>query len=426
MFVDKVKIFVKAGNGGNGAATFRREKYVPNGGPDGGDGGKGGDIILKVKEGLNTLVDFHFQKHFRAENGSNGMPKNCNGKRGENLIIEVPKGTVVKDAESEKVIVDMFEPNQTFVLLQGGNGGKGNAHFQSSRHQTPHFSQTGQKTAEYEIVLELKTIADVGIVGFPNVGKSTLLSVITDAKPKVANYHFTTLSPNLGVLKRYGESIVLADIPGLIEGASDGVGLGHDFLRHIERTRLILHLVDISGSEGREPFEDFKSINKELKSYSEKLSSLPQIIVLNKCDLLMDKKPIDDFLAKLKKDKNYKKSDIFEISAVNHEGVEKLVDKLFETVKTLPKLERIESEEFEFAPYDTSSLEIEKLDEGVFEVRGGRIEELTRKVMIDDPDSFAYFYKRLRDDGIIKELLKRGLKNGDTVIIKDFEFVYEE
>ncbi len=427
MFVDKVNIFVKAGDGGNGASTFRREKYVPNGGPDGGDGGKGGDIILKTKENLNTLVDFRFQKHFRAENGSNGMPKNCTGKRGENLVIEVPQGTVVKDAETGKVVVDMFELNQTFTLLQGGFGGKGNSHFQSSRHQTPHFSQTGQKTEEYEITLELKTIADVGLVGFPNVGKSTLLSVITDAKPRIANYHFTTLSPNLGVLKRYGESCVLADIPGLIEGASEGIGLGHEFLRHIERTRLILHLVDISGSEDREPFEDFKTINNELKNYSKKLAELPQIVVLNKSDLCLDaKKSVEDFKNSLKKDKKYAKSDVFVISATNHQGIEDLIDKVFEKVATLPKPEKIESDDFEFAPYDTYSLNIEKLDEGVFEVTGGLIDELSRKVVVSDPDSFAYFHKRLRKDGVISKLLKMGMKNGDTVIINDFEFTYEE
>lgn len=427
MFVDKVNIFVKAGNGGNGAATFRREKYVPNGGPDGGDGGKGGDIILKTKENLNTLVDFRFQKHFRAENGANGMPKNCAGKRGENLVIEVPQGTVVKDPESGKVIVDMFDKDQTFVLLQGGFGGKGNAHFQSSRHQTPHFSQTGQKTDEYEITLELKTIADVGIVGFPNVGKSTLLSVITDAKPRVANYHFTTLSPNLGVLKRYGESCVLADIPGLIEGASEGIGLGHEFLRHIERTRLILHLVDISGSEGRDPFDDFEKINTELKNYSKHLADLPQIVVLNKSDLCEDvKKSVDTFKKSLKKHKKYAQSDVFVISAANHQGVEDLVDKLFEKVAILPKVEKIESDDFEFAPHDTYSLNIKKLDEGVFEISGGFIDELSRKVVVSDPESFAYFHKRLRKDGIINQLLKMGMKNGDTVVIKDFEFTYEE
>ena len=427
MFIDKVKIFVKAGNGGDGASTFRREKYVPNGGPDGGDGGKGGDIILKVKQSLNNLIDFRFHKHFRAEDGGKGMPKNCTGKSGEPLFIEVPQGTVVKDSQSGKIIVDMFEKDQTFVLLKGGLGGKGNAHFMSSKKQAPHFSQTGQKTDEYEIIFELKTIADVGLVGFPNVGKSTLLSVLTEAKPKIANYHFTTLSPNLGVLKRYDESCVLADIPGLIEGASEGVGLGHEFLRHIERTRLILHLIDISGSEGRNPFDDFLKINTELKNYSEKLYNLPQIIVLNKLDLLIEpEKAIKEFKNQLKKQKQYKDCEVFCISAVTKSNLDEMVECLFKKLKTLPKPERIESDGFEFAPKDTSSFEVLKLGDGYFEVKGGRIDELQRKVVLSDPDSFAYFHKRLRKDGIIDELLKLGMKNGDTVLINNFEFVYEE
>ena len=427
MFVDKVKIYVKAGNGGDGASTFRREKYVPNGGPDGGDGGKGGDVILKVKQELNTLVDFRFQKHFRAEDGGKGMPKNCTGKSGEPLYISVPQGTVVKDVETGKVIVDMFDRDQTFVLLHGGNGGKGNAHFMSSRKQSPHFSQMGQKTEEYEIMFELKTIADVGLVGFPNVGKSTLLSVITEAKPKIANYHFTTLSPNLGVLKRFDETCVLADIPGLIEGASEGIGLGHEFLRHIERTRLILHLIDVSGSEGRVPFDDFMAINKELKNYSEKLAKLPQIIILNKIDLLENpERAVEDFKKELKKDKKYSKFEVFAISSVTRKGIDEMIACIFDKLKTLPKVERIEGEGFEFAPHDTSSFEVVKLGDGYFEVKGGRIDELQRKVVLSDPDSFAYFHKRLRKDGIIDELLKQGMKNGDTVLINDFEFVYEE
>ncbi len=427
MFIDKVKIFVKAGNGGDGASTFRREKYVPNGGPDGGDGGKGGDIILKVKESLNTLVDFRFHKHFRAENGEKGMGKNCTGKSGNSLIIEVPQGTVVKDVETGKIIVDMFDKNQTYTLLKGGYGGKGNQHFASSRRQAPHFSQSGQITEEYEVLLELKTIADVGLVGFPNVGKSTLLSAITDAKPKIANYHFTTLSPNLGVLKKFDESCVIADIPGLIEKASEGVGLGHEFLRHIERTRLILHIVDISGSEGREPFADFLAINKELESYSDVLANLPQIIVLNKVDLLENAEDeIKKFKLELKRYSEFEKVEVFAISAQSHTGLDKLVDHLFEKLKTIPKNQRIESDDFEFAPRDTSSLEFVKLGDGVFEVKGGRVDELCRRVVISDDDSFAYFHRRLRKDGIIDELLKMGMKNGDTVIIGDVEFVYEE
>lgn len=427
MFVDKIKIFVKAGNGGDGASTFRREKYVPNGGPDGGDGGKGGDIILRTKDSLNTLVDFRFHKHFRAEDGGNGMGKNCTGKSGEPLVIDVPQGTVVKDPESGKVIIDMFDRNQQHILLKGGYGGKGNQHFANSRRQTPKFSQSGQITNEYEILLELKTIADVGLVGFPNVGKSTLLSAITDAKPKIANYHFTTLSPNLGVLKRFDETCVLADIPGLIEGASEGVGLGHEFLRHIERTRLILHLVDISGSEGREPFDDFLAINKELKNYSEVLAKLPQIIILNKCDLLENaKNDIEKFKKELKKHKNFANFEVFAVSAMTHQGLNEMIDCLFEKLKTLPKVEKIESDDFEFAVRDTSSVECVLVDDGVFEVRGGRIDELCRRVVVSDPDSFAYFHRRLRKDGIMDKLLELGLKDGDTIILGDIEFVYEE
>ena len=427
MFVDKVKIFVKAGNGGDGACTFRREKYVPNGGPDGGDGGKGGDIVLKVNPSLNTLVDFRFNKHFRAEDGEKGMGKNCAGKRGADLIIPVPQGTIVKDAKTNKVVIDMFEKDQTFVLLNGGYGGKGNQHFASSRRQTPNFAQKGQLTEEYEIILELKTIADVGIVGFPNVGKSTLLSVITQAKPKIANYHFTTLSPNLGVLKKYDKTCVLADIPGLIEGASEGVGLGHEFLRHIERTRLILHLVDISGSEGRDPFEDFKSINKELKNYGEVLAERPQIIVLTKCDLLENADlAIENFKKSLKKDKHFCKSPVFPISAYKHEGLNELVDQIFASLENLPKIEKIESDEFEFGLKDTLSIECVKLADDLFEVKGGRVDELCRRVIISDPQSFAYFHKRLKKDGIIDKLLKLGMKDGDTVIIGEIEFVYEE
>ena len=258
MFVDKVKINVKAGNGGDGAVSFRREKYVPNGGPNGGDGGKGGDVILEVKGNLNNLVDFRYNQKYFAENGHNGETQNKTGKCGKDLIIYVPQGTLVRESETNKIIVDMFEPNARFVLLKGGNGGNGNQHYATSRNQTPRFSQPGEKTDAHEIILELKTIADVGLVGFPNVGKSTLLSAITEAKPKIANYHFTTLSPNLGVLKMYDKSCVVADIPGLIEGASEGLGLGHQFLRHVERTRLLVHVVDISGSESREPKQDFE------------------------------------------------------------------------------------------------------------------------------------------------------------------------
>ncbi len=427
MFIDKVTIFVKAGDGGDGAVSFRREKYIPNGGPNGGDGGKGGDVILKVKDSLNTLLDFRFTKHFRAQNGEKGDIKNMSGKRGEDLIINVPQGTVVKDAETGKVIVDMYEKDAEFVLLRGGNGGKGNQHFASSRRQTPRFSQAGQKTKEHQIILELKTIADVGLVGFPNVGKSTLLGAITEAKPKIANYHFTTLSPNLGVLKMYDKTCVVADIPGLIEGASEGVGLGHQFLRHIERTRLIVHIVDISGCESRDPQQDFLTINQELASYSEILAKRPQIVVLNKVDLLPeDSNQVADFEKFLHKQKGFEKTDVFTISASTRQNLDTLVKAIFDKLDTLPKIEKIEAEVTDFDTKDTYSLEFNKLDEHTYEVRGGRIEELARRVVVDDDDSLAYFQRRLRDDGIMTKLRQMGLQDGDTVIINDIEFEYTE
>lgn len=427
MFLDKVKIFVKSGNGGDGATSFRREKYVPNGGPDGGDGGGGGDVVLRVKHGLNTLIDFRFNKHFRAKNGERGGNKNCTGKTGEPLFIDLPRGTVVRDAKSGKVIIDMFQDGQTHILLAGGNGGKGNQRYATSRKQAPRYSQSGQITEEHEIVLELKTIADVGLIGFPNVGKSTLLGAVTNARPKIANYHFTTLSPNLGVLRQYDQTCVVADIPGLIEGASEGVGLGHEFLRHIERTRLFVHVVDISGSEGREPMEDFLAINNELKKYSETLSSRPQIIVLNKCDLLENaEKSIEKFKKELKKHKNFAKLEIFAISAVTHQGLNELVNAIFNNLKDLPPAEQIPGDDFEFDSRDTSSVEFHILEPGVFEVTGGLVSELCRRVVVSDEDSLAYFQKRLRRDGIIESLRKMGMKDGDTVIIGDIEFEFRE
>ncbi len=427
MFIDKVNILVKAGDGGDGAVSFRREKYVPNGGPNGGDGGKGGDIILKVKDSLNTLLDFRFTKRFFAQNGEKGDIRNRTGKNGEDLIIYVPRGTVVKDTESGKVIVDMYENDAEFTLLRGGNGGKGNQHYANSRRQTPRFSQSGQRTKEHQITLELKTIADLGLVGFPNVGKSTLLGAITDAKPKIANYHFTTLSPNLGVLKQFDKTCVVADIPGLIEGASQGVGLGHQFLRHIERTRLIVHIVDISGSESRDPIQDFEIINRELAEYSEVLATRPQIVVLNKIDLLPEgSTAVADFKKYLKTQKNFKNSPVFEISAVTRQGIDELVNAIFETLEILPKPERIESEVHDFDVREIRPTVYQQLDENVFEVSGDAIEDLARKTDINDPESLAYLQKRLKLDGVMAGLIKLGLKDGDTIIIGKLEFEYTE
>lgn len=427
MFIDKVSIVVKAGDGGDGAVSFRREKYVPNGGPNGGDGGKGGDVILKVKDNINTLIDFRFNKHYRAENGQKGDINNMAGKKGADLYVYVPRGTLVRDEETGKVIKDMYDANEEYVLLRGGNGGKGNQHYASSRRQTPRFSQSGQKTMEHNIILELKTIADVGLVGYPNVGKSTFLGAVTEAKPKIANYHFTTLSPNLGVLRQFDKTCVLADIPGLIEGASEGIGLGHQFLRHIERTRLILHIIDISGFESRDPRQDFVTINKELSEFSEVLAKLPQIIVLNKADLLPpDSQNIEEFKEFLKSQKGFENAPVFVISAVQRQGMQQLIDTIFATLDTLPKPEPIEAEDFEFDKIDTNSIEVLKLDEGVFEVKGGKVHQLLRKTNFDEMDSLAYFQKRLRDDGIIAKLRELGLADGDTVVVEDIEFEYTE
>ncbi len=426
MFVDKVNIFVKAGDGGDGAVSFRREKYVPNGGPDGGDGGRGGNIVFRSDPSLNTLLDFRFTKHFRAPNGVSGGPKNCSGACGEDLVIKVPNGTVIKDKQTGKVIVDMMSVEGDFVLLHGGFGGKGNQHFVSSRRQAPRFSQLGQKTVEHEIVLELKTIADVGLIGFPNVGKSTLLSCITGAKPKIANYHFTTLSPNLGVLKMYNRTCVLADLPGLIEGASKGVGLGHEFLRHTERTRLLVHVVDISASEGRDPEKDFDAINKELEDYSKFLYARPQIVVLNKMDMVLDESAVDEFCEYVHSNKKFSDAKIIKISAVMHKGLEELVKTIFEVLDTLPPPEPIESEVPNFDEKDTSSVECKKLDEGLFEITGGLVRELSRRLVLTEDESLQFLQKKLREAGVIKTLKKMGLCNGDTIIIGETEFDYTE
>ena len=419
MFIDKVKIFIKAGNGGNGCTSFYTEKYVANGGPDGGDGGKGGSIIFCVDESKNSLTDFRYCQHFRAQDGENGTGKYCHGKSGDSLVIKVPRGTVIRDEESGRIIADMFGGNDTVTVLEGGLGGRGNARFKSSRRQAPHFSQKGQITEEHAVILELMTIADVGLVGYPNVGKSTLLSVITNAKPKIANYHFTTLSPNLGVVKFYDRSFVVADIPGLIEGASEGVGLGHDFLRHIDRTRLLVHVVDVSGCEDRDPYEDYKKINVELKSYNDRLAHLPQIIALSKCDIAPEEN-IKEFRRRVRGKK------IVEISGIMHKGTDELVQAIIAKLDTLPPLEPIEYEPFEFGKINTNEYSIDRYDDGSFGVSGGFIDEVARGVVLNDYDSFNYFQKTLKEKGIIKELRLRGAKDGDIIRILDFEFEFVE
>ncbi|MEG2540538.1 MAG: GTPase ObgE [Clostridia bacterium] len=416
MFLDYVKIFIKAGNGGNGAVSFHREKFVPDGGPDGGDGGKGGDIVFVADKSLNTLIDFKFKKFFRAEDGGKGAPALCTGKSADTLTIKVPTGTVIKDTASNTVLADLFEDGEKFVALVGGKGGKGNSRFVHAQRQAPTFSQLGEETGEHQVTLELKTIADVGLVGFPNVGKSTLLSVLTSAKPKIANYHFTTINPNLGVVQMFDDSFVMADIPGLIEGASDGVGLGHYFLRHIERVRLIVHIVDISGSEGRDPVEDFETINRELAAYSEMLAAIPQIVVASKADLLQD----SDEVAKFEKAIGKK---VYLISAITGKGLDELLKVMRQKVDELPPPKRIEVETgFELEEKADQRFEIQRTDDGAYLVVGGLIDFLTQNITFSSSDSFAFFQKLLRDRGVIKELKNRGMKEGDTVIIGDLEF----
>lgn len=423
MYLDRVKINIKAGNGGNGKTSFHTEKFVRDGGPDGGDGGKGGNIIFVATRDLDSLVEFRFTKKFRAENGENGGSKNCTGKSGKDLIIKVPCGTVIRDTETDNIIADMFYEGDKKIVLFGGEGGKGNARFKSSRRQAPAFSQTGQLTEEKMVTLELKTIADVGLVGYPNVGKSTILSMLTNARPKIANYHFTTLAPNIGVASYKGNNFVIADIPGLIEGASEGAGLGHYFLRHIERTRLLLHVVDISGSEDRDPYNDYRTINKELKKHGKSVSGLPQIVVLNKIDLDVNGNA-KKFKAKLSKLKN--PPEVIEISAVSNTNLDELLRVTYEKLKTLPPRKPLEFEEFEYKRPDPNKYEITRADDGAFVLSGGFIDELVRNIVLSDPTSFAHFQKVIKEKGIIKALKARGMKEGSTIRIKDTDFEYAE
>lgn len=416
MFIDKVKIYVKAGNGGDGSASLHTEKYVPNGGPDGGDGGRGGDIVFVATSAENTLNEFHFQKHFRAENGQNGGKKNCYGKSGEDLEIKVPVGTVVKTVDGQ-IVADMFSDGQREVIAKGGRGGRGNRHFATPKRRSPSFAEHGVKTQEHEVVLELKTIADVGLVGFPNVGKSTLLSAVSSAKPKIANYHFTTLAPNLGVVSYYDSTFVMADIPGLIEGASEGAGLGHSFLRHIERTRLLVHVLDISGSEGRNPLDDFELINKEIYSYDESLKSLPMIVVANKMDMPCAQENLQAFTKKY--GKKYK---IVPMTTIIHEGVTELLATIIDKLAALPPLEPLQFVPASLDKEESDDFAIEILDNGVFEVVGGLVEMLNRKVNLDDYDSFNYFQRTMRDRGVIAALRNAGATDGSTVIVGEIEF----
>lgn len=425
MFTDYTKIIIKAGDGGNGAVSFRREKYVAAGGPDGGDGGKGGDVYFKVDKDKNTLIDFRYNKKFKAQNGENGSGNRCNGKYGEDIYIGVPIGTVVKNAKTGKVYADLSKENQVELVLQGGRGGKGNSHFATPTRQAPRFSQDGEKGEEVEIILELKLLADVGLLGFPNVGKSTFLSTVTDARPKIANYQFTTLEPNLGVVKsRFGESFVIADIPGIIEGASDGVGLGLKFLRHVERTRLLLHIIDVSGADGRNPVEDYYVINKELKNYSEKLATRKQIIVASKIDAVADGNTNLEELEKLAKEKGLP---LFKISSVTGQGVDELLDYVSKELKNLPKEELVEEEEkIVYTLEDKKDdFEVERTSNG-FVLTGKAIERLIGRINIDDNESMYYFHKVLRNLGVDDKLKQMGIKEGDIVQIFDYEFEWYE
>ena len=424
MFTDYVKIIAKAGNGGNGAISFRHEKYVAAGGPDGGDGGKGGDVYFIVDQDANTLIDFRYKKKFKAENGNNGEGARRFGKSGEDLYIKVPIGTIVKDAKTGRVLADLSEKGQKALILRGGRGGKGNSNFATATRQAPRFAQDGEDGEEKELILELKLLADVGLIGFPNVGKSTLLSIVTDAKPKIADYHFTTLDPNLGVVKKeYGDSFVIADIPGIIEGASEGIGLGIQFLRHIERTRLLLHVIDVSGSEGRDPVEDFYTINEELKKYSQKLSERKQIIVANKIDSMQDESLYNN-LEKLAKEKGL---EIFKISAATNVGIKELMNHVSQVLKTLPKenLVEIKDEEKVYTLEDEEPFTINK-EGNNYIIDGPAVEKLMKRVNLNDNESMYYFHKMLDELGVSQKLKEMGIKDGDNVTIAGWELEWED
>lgn len=420
MFLDKAKIFIKAGNGGNGCTSFHHEKFVEFGGPNGGDGGNGGSVYVEGDASKNTLIDFRYTQHFRAENGANGQKANKVGKRGQDLIIKVPLGTVVRLADDGRIVTDIIEDKQRVLLVKGGIGGRGNARFSTATRRAPKFSEHGRKTEEIGIVLELMTVADVGLIGFPNAGKSTLLSVISAARPKIANYQFTTLTPNLGTVKYYDDSFLVADIPGLIEGAADGQGLGHDFLRHVNRVRLLVHLVDIAETDGRNYLDDYDVIRKELKNYNPELAEREEIIVANKIDLVPD---YEERIAALEK-KTGKK--VYPLSGVTTHGVKELKDIIYKTLGSIPPIAPLEYDEIDLNARDREEFFVDKLEEHTYEVYGGFVEELARKVVLSSPDSFNYFQKQLVDKGVIKALKCAGMEDGDTVVILDIEFTYEQ
>ena len=423
-FIDKARITVRAGNGGNGAVAFHREKYVAAGGPDGGDGGKGGSIILQVDDNMSTLMDFRYKRKYAAPNGADGMGGRKSGKDGANLTIKVPRGTLVRDAESGEIIKDMSD-SEPYVLCKGGRGGWGNMHFATPTRQVPRFAKAGLPGESHDVLLELKLLADVGLIGFPNVGKSTLLSVVSKAQPKIANYHFTTLYPNLGVVwVEEGVSFVMADIPGIIEGASEGAGLGHDFLRHIDRCRLLVHVVDVSGSEGRDPVADFDAINAELSQYSPDLAQRPQIVCANKTDI-MD--PESDNLTHLREHVEALGYTLLEISAAAHQGTRELVKKIAEMLSVLPPVTVYEPEYVPKPPVIDSSapLDIRRADDGTWLVDGPWLQRLMSNVNFADYESRMWFDKTLRESGLFQRLEEMGIQDGDTVSMYDFEFEYQ-
>lgn len=418
MFVDIANITVKGGHGGNGAVAFHREKYVAAGGPDGGDGGRGGSVILKVDTNLATLMDFRYKKKYIAQNGKDGSGLKMKGKSGDDLVIFVPLGTLVKDAATNKIIADLNNVDSEFVAAKGGNGGWGNAHFSTATRQTPNFAKSGKPGQERQIILELKLIADIGLLGFPNVGKSTLLSVVSDARPKIANYHFTTLIPNLGVVKMFDNNIIMADIPGIIEGANEGVGLGHEFLRHIERTKLLIHVVDISGCEGRNPVEDFDLINGELEKYSKILAEKPQIIAANKIDISDENLEV---FTKTMENRGFK---VFPISAAANKGISELLKYAYDKLQEIPVPE-FEIEEVEADVEELSdNYEVFVDDDGVFNVVGEQAEYIVNSTNFEDFESLNYFQRVLRKKGIIDLLEAEGIRDGDIVRMADAEFEY--
>lgn len=438
MFIDRTKIFISSGKGGDGAVSFHREKYVNAGGPDGGDGGKGGNVVFVVDEGASTLADFRYKRKFKAENGANGYKNKSTGKSGQDVIIKVPQGTLVKDAANGRILADMVTPGEKKIILKGGKGGQGNMHFATSTRQIPNFARAGEDGKELEVQLELKLLADVGLAGFPNVGKSTLLSVTTGAKPEIANYHFTTVRPNLGVVFNEGErSYVMADIPGLIEGASQGQGLGHEFLRHIERTRLLIHVIDVSGSEGRDPFEDFLMINKELEEYNPVLSTRPQVIALNKCDIegateniQIFKEKFEAWIEKRGEEIEAERENgawrVFEISAFAAQGTRELIAYCGSILDKMP-LGSIFTPDEDTANYTLDDEEAPftvRNENGVYVVEGSWIKNIVNSVNLDDYESSQYFQRVIKKKGLIKKLEDMGIQEGDTVQIYEIEFDY--